>query len=107
MDLTIYQIIKGPVISDKAFAMNRKYNKLVLNVHPDATKPQIKHAIESLFNVKTKKVNVLLRKGKAHLVQRRKSVKPLQKRAIVTLEAGYQFNLLDPVQVASQAPSTE
>ena len=37
MDLTIYDIIKGPVISDKAILANRKHKKLVFKVHQDAT----------------------------------------------------------------------
>ena len=40
MELSIYQIIQGPVVSDKAYKLNKKLNKLVIKVHPQANKPQ-------------------------------------------------------------------
>lgn len=47
MDLTIYDIILGPVISDKAYDLNKNLKKLVLNVHPQANKPLIAEAIKA------------------------------------------------------------
>jgi large subunit ribosomal protein L23 len=104
MDLTNYQIVKGLVISNKAFVLNKKYNKLVLRVHPEATKSQIKTAVEKLFGLKTTKINVLLRKGKMRTSRTRSvSVKPLRKFAIVTLGEGYRFDLLNPVEYVAQS----
>ncbi len=95
MDLNIYDIIKGPVTSDKAFLLNKKFNKLVLKVHPQANKIQIKQSLERMFSVKIKKVNVLRRKGKTRVVRRVEKQRPLSKHAIVTLAKGYKLDLFD------------
>ena len=95
MDINIYNIIKGPVISDKAFLLNKKFNKLILKVHPKANKQQIKYTLEKLFNVKVKKVNTLRRKGKTRKVKRIITQGVLSKRVFVTLVEGYTLNLFD------------
>ncbi len=97
MDLTIYDIIKGPVISDKAVLANRKHKKLVFKVHQDANKPLIKQALEKLFDVKVEKVNLLNRCGKTKRVGRRIIERPSTKIAIVTLKPGHTLNLFDSV----------
>lgn len=95
MDISIYNVIKGPVVSDKAFLLNKKLNKLILKVHPKTNKQQIKEALEKLFNVKVKKINVLRRKGKTRKVKRITIQRPSSKRVFVTLAEGYTLNLLD------------
>ena len=58
-----YDVIISPVITEKAtFASDR--NQVIFRVAPHATKPQIKEAVEKLFDVKVKSVNTLVRKGK-------------------------------------------
>ncbi len=100
MDLSIYEIIKGPVLSDKAYKLNQKYKKLVLFVHPNANKPQVKQALELLFKVKVEKINSLRRKGKEFLTKKRvKKQKSLRKRVIVTLKEGYSLDLFDQANV--------
>jgi large subunit ribosomal protein L23 len=107
MDLNIYQIILGPVISDKAYTLNKKLNKLVLRVHPHANKPMIAHALETLFNVKVDNVRIVIRKGKNKQFQRRAIVSPLVKKAIVTLAKGYSLDLLNQAgSDTSMAPGT-
>lgn len=95
MDLTIYDIILGPVISDKAYDLNKNLKKLVLNVHPQANKPLIAEAIEKLFNVKVKNVCISVRKGKRRMVKRSVVHGQLQKKAIVTLAPGYSIDMFD------------
>lgn len=95
MDLNIYQIIVGPVISDKAYNLNRQSNKLVLKVHPHANKPMVVEALEKLFNVKVEKINIVVRKGKNRQVQRRVVTGALTKKAIITLAEGYSLDLFD------------
>ncbi len=95
MDINIYNVIKGPVMSGKAFLLNKKLNKLMLNVHPQANKKQIKYALEKLFNVKVEKVNTLRKKGKTRIVKRITIQRPLTKRVIVTLMEGYKLDLFD------------
>ena len=95
MDLNVYEIIKGSVVSEKATLLNQKLQKLVLKVHPQANKMQIKEAIQRLFDVKVDKVNTLRRQGKTRRV--RGSRKVVQgsttKRVIVTLKEGYTLDL--------------
>lgn len=114
--LAEYDIIKGPVISDKAHKLNRTKNQLVLRVHPQANKPLIKHAIEKLFNVKVKEVRTLLRKkAKVRVAQKRFNATPrLQKTKIayITLAKGHSLNLFDqaggaPVSEISKQAHTE
>lgn len=95
MDLNIYDIIRGPVVSDKAFSLNKALNKLVLKVHPHANKMQIKEALQRLFNVKVEKVNTLRRKGKVRRVRRIESQGATTKRVVVTLKEGYSLDLFD------------
>ncbi len=49
MDLTIYDIIKGPRITEKAYSLNKNLKKLVLEVHPDANKPLDCRSIKKAF----------------------------------------------------------
>lgn len=97
LNLNVYDIIKGPVVSTKAQELNKELNKLVLYVHPQANKMQIKDALQRVFNVKVEKVNTLRRKGKARRVRGRRTmtVGQTEKRVYVTLKEGYSVNLFD------------
>lgn len=99
MKLTHYDIIQGPLISDKAYKLNQGNSQLVLRVHKEANKPMIKDAIEKLFNVKVKAVRTLIRKkSKQRASEKRYSaLKKItrEKVAYVTLAEGYSLNLFD------------
>ena len=60
---SIYDVILAPVITEKATAVSES-NQVVFKVRRDATKPEIKAAVEALFKVKVLSVNTLTRKGK-------------------------------------------
>jgi large subunit ribosomal protein L23 len=68
-------------------------NQIVFNVAKTATKPQIKAAIEGLFNVKVKAVNTLVRKGKERTFKGRKAVLSDSKKAYVTLAEGQRLDV--------------
>ena len=87
-----YDVIVSPVITEKA-TMASERNQVVFNVAPDATKPQIKEAVEKLFDVKVKKVNTLVRKGKMKVFRGTIGMKSDVKRAIVTLEEGHRIDV--------------
>lgn len=95
MDLSIYDIIVGPVISDKAYKLNKQFKKLALKVHPAANKPMIKEAIEKLFSVKVDKVSIIVRKGKNKKARGRAITGKLIKKAVITLADGYSLDFLD------------
>jgi large subunit ribosomal protein L23 len=85
--LKAYDIILAPVITEKASAASEA-NQVVFNVRHDASKPDIKKAIEQLFKVKVKSVNTLNRKGKTKNFRGVAGRQGSVKKAIVTLEAG-------------------
>jgi large subunit ribosomal protein L23 len=87
-----YDVILGPVVTEKATTASEQ-NKVVFKVRKDATKPQIKAAVEKLFEVKVESVNTLVRKGK---VKRFKGTVGRQsdvKKAIVTLAEGQSIDV--------------
>lgn len=104
MELTVYDIIKGPVVSDKAYKLNRIAGQLVLRVHIDATRPMIKAAIEKLFDVKIKTVRThTVKFSVGGAMQRRRIARPRvrkEKRAMVTLAKGYSLNLFEQADAA-------
>jgi large subunit ribosomal protein L23 len=99
MDLNISNVILGPVLTDKAYKLNKK-KQLVLKVNTHANKVLIRKALEALFDVKVKRVNIVVRKGKTTTVKNRTSVKPKIKIAYITLKDGYELNIFDAAQAA-------
>jgi large subunit ribosomal protein L23 len=87
-----YDVILAPVITEKATAASEK-NQVIFRVARNATKPQIKEAIEKLFDVKVKAVNTLLRKGKVKAFRGSRGVQSDVKNAIVTLEEGHRIDV--------------
>jgi large subunit ribosomal protein L23 len=82
-----YDVIVSPVITEKATALSEQ-NKVVFKVRSDATKPQIKEAVEKLFDVKVKSVNTLVTKGKVKMFRGTRGQRSDVKKAVVTLEEG-------------------
>ena len=87
-----YDVIVSPVITEKA-TMASEENKVVFRVRKDATKPQIKAAVEHLFDVKVDAVNTLLRKGKRKVFRGFKGTQSDVKKAIVTLAEGHKIDV--------------
>lgn len=87
-----YDVIIAPVITEKA-TLASESNQVIFKVNPKATKPEIKAAIESLFKVKVKAVNTVVRKGKLKAFRGIKSVLSDTKRAVVTLEDGHSIDV--------------
>ena len=87
-----YDVIISPVITEKATVAS-EHNKVVFKVRSDATKPQIKDAIEKLFDVKVKAVNTVIRQGKMKVFKNKIGQLSDTKRAIVTLEEGHRIDV--------------
>ena len=87
-----YDVILSPAITEKATAAS-EHNQVVFKVALTATKPEIKEAIEKLFNVKVKRVNTLVRKGKVRVFKGKPAELQSTKRAIVTLEEGHTIDV--------------
>ena len=82
-----YDVIVAPVITEKATNLTEQ-NKVVFRVAPKATKPQIKEAVERLFDVKVTSVNTLVTKGKKKVFRGQRGQRSDVKKAIVTLAEG-------------------
>ena len=92
IDPRFYDIIVSPVVTEKA-TMASEHNKVVFKVASKATKPQIKEAVEKLFDVKVKRVNTLVRKGKTKVFRGNLGSQSDVKRAVVTLEEGHRIDV--------------
>lgn len=92
LDPRHYDVIVGPVITEKA-TMLSEHNKVVFKVAKTATKPQIKAAVEKLFDVKVVSVNTLVTEGKVKVFRGRLGQRSDVKKAIVTLEEGHSIDV--------------
>jgi large subunit ribosomal protein L23 len=91
-DVRHYDTIVAPVITEKATIASER-NQFVFKVARNATKPQIKAAIEKLFDVKVTAVNTLVRKGKAKVFRGVRGRQQDMKKAVVTLADGYRIDV--------------
>ena len=87
-----YDVIVAPVVTEKA-TIASEHNKVLFKVAAKATKPQIKEAIEKLFDVKVKSVNTLVRKGKTKRFRGIIGTQSDVKKAVVTLEEGHSIDI--------------
>ena len=87
IDARHYDVIVAPHITEKSTMLSEQ-NKVVFRVPLDATKPQIKEAVEMLFGVKVKAVNTVVTKGKVKKFRGRPGTRNDVKKAYVTLEEG-------------------
>lgn len=87
MDARLYDVIVSPVVTEKATSAS-EHNQVVFKVRKDATKPQIKAAVEKIFGVKVKSVNTLIRMGKIKRFKGTVGQQSDVKKAVVTLIEG-------------------
>ena len=87
-----YDVILGPVITEKATVASEQ-NKVTFRVAKSATKPEIKAAVERLFDVKVDGVNTILTKGKRKVFRGRAGQRSDVKKAIVTLAEGHSIDV--------------
>ena len=90
----LLQILLGPHVSEKTNRLAERHNQVVFKVLPDASKPEIKGAVETLFNVKVKGVTVLNVKGKRKRFGASYGRRSDWKKAYVSLEAGHEIDFL-------------
>ena len=87
-----YDVVLSPIITEKATNASER-NQVMFKVARTATKPQIKEAVEKLFDVKVKSVNTLVRKGKHKAFRGRLGEQSDVKKAIVTLAEGEKIDV--------------
>ena len=92
VDINHYDVVLAPVITEKS-TMLSEHNAVVFKVSNDATKPQIKAAVEALFGVSVLGVNTLNQKGKTKRWKGRPYTRSDVKKAIVTLAEGQSIDV--------------
>lgn len=90
----LYQVILAPVISEKATRIADKHEQVIFRVAPEATKPEIKAAVEMLFKVQVDEVKVANVKGKVKRFGRFFGRRANWKKAYVCLKPGQEINFV-------------
>ena len=88
----LYDVIRRPVITEKAMKSS-EHNQVVFLVDVNATKTDVKKAVESVFGVKVVSVNTLRQQGKQKVFRGVKGVRNETKKAIVTLAEGQSIDV--------------
>jgi large subunit ribosomal protein L23 len=88
----MYDIIRAPVITEKA-TMGSEHNQVTFKVPLDASKPEIRAAVEGVFGVKVTAVNTSVLKGKVKRFKGRLGTRSDVKKAIVTLAEGHTIDV--------------
>jgi large subunit ribosomal protein L23 len=92
IDLKHFDVVVKPIITEKSTLIG-EHNQLVFEVAQSASKPQIKAAVEALFNVKVTAVNTLISKGKTKRWRGKPYRRSDAKKAIVTLADGQSIDV--------------
>ncbi len=90
----VYQILLAPHISEKSALLAEKADQYVFKVAPSATKPEIKEAVEALFDVKVKSVNVINIKGKQKFFRGRPGRRSGIRKAVIRLMPGQEIDVI-------------
>ncbi len=88
----LYEVVRAPVVTEKS-TLASEHNQVVFRVPLNASKPEIKTAVENLFKVKVKAVNTLRQKGKTKRFRGRPGRRSDSKKAYVTLEEGHSIDV--------------
>ena len=88
----LMQVLVAPIVSEKATAVAEKNNQVLFKVLQDATKPEIKAAVELLFKVEVESVSTVVQKGKVKRFGRSIGRRDHVKKAYVSLKAGQELN---------------
>ena len=99
--MTVYEVLRRPIETEKSRYQNAKLHQYAFEVDPQATKPQIKAAVETLFDVEVQKVNVLVapaKKGRRGRSRRLVTRGAEYKKAIVTVRADQTIDFFEGVK---------
>ncbi|MCW5220640.1 50S ribosomal protein L23 [Verminephrobacter aporrectodeae] len=91
----LLQVLVAPIVSEKATMVGEKTNTVTFKVLQDATKPEIKAAVQLLFKVEVKGVSVLNTKGKSKRFGKHIGRRDNVRKAYVTLQPGQEINLAE------------
>ena len=86
------QVLVAPIVSEKATMAAEKHNQVLFKVLRDATKPEIKAAVELMFKVEVESVSTVIQKGKVKRFGKSIGRRDHVKKAYVSLKAGQELN---------------
>jgi large subunit ribosomal protein L23 len=89
------QVIIAPIVSEKATAVSERDNQVLFKVLRNATKPEIKAAVEQMFKVEVESVQTVNQKGKVKRFGRSLGRRDHVKKAYVSLKEGQELNLVE------------
>lgn len=92
---TLYQTVVRPLITEKSSVAYQERGEYTFEVHPDATKPAIRQAVEQLFGVKVTGVWTSNQRGKVKRMGKTSGTRPNWKKAIVTLREGDRIEIFE------------
>ena len=98
---TLYEVLRRPLITEKSNYQSRKLNQYAFEIAENATRTQVKDAIETIFDVKVDKVNIIntpAKRGRRARSRRLMVRRAGYKKAIVTLQAGQTLQIFEGVQ---------
>ena len=99
MATTVFDVLRRPIVTEKSSFQNDKLGRYVFEVAADASKTQIKDAVEALFDVNVTRVNTLVMPAKRARKQRRMTTRVSQfKKALVKLSAGETIEMFEGVK---------
>jgi len=99
MAVTVFDVLRRPIVTEKSSFQNDKLGRYVFEVAADASKTQIKDAVEALFDVNVTRVNTLVMPAKRARKQRRMTTRSSQyKKAMVKLAAGEVIEMFEGVK---------
>ncbi len=90
-----FQVIKQPILTERATVLKEDRNQVVFKVHPKANKLEIKEAVEAIFKIKVLEVNTLNYKGKPKRLGVHSGKRAAWKKAIVTVVKGEKLDFLE------------
>ena len=94
----LYRVLIAPVVSEKTTMIADKHNQVAFKVVQDATRQEVKAAVEMLFKVQVEKVQVLNRRGKAKKFGRTPGRRNHLRKAYVCLKPGQEINFAEEVK---------
>ena len=97
MRTDVREIIRRPILTERSNALREAQNKYTFEVHPDATKAEIKRAVEEIFGTKVTAVNVMNMTGKPRRVRLVKGRRRDWRKAVVTVERGETISFFEGV----------
>jgi len=94
----LYSVLLAPVVSEKSTRIAEEHNQVAFRVMQDATKEEVKSAVELLFKVQVESVRILNRKGKEKKFGRTPGRRQDQRKAYVSLREGQEINFAEGVK---------